>query len=85
MILQSEGGVKGRSKCIYSFSFRERKVQLSVSNDYPERTLFREGWRLCLEYPSSCFVGLFVCLSVLQFSRKRLDIRSRNFASKLHM
>ena len=30
-------------------------------------------------------VCLFVCLSVLQFSRKRLDIRSRNFASKLHM
>ena len=53
MILQREGGVKGRSKCIYSFSFRERKVQHSVSNDYPERTLFREGWRLCLEYPSS--------------------------------
>ena len=64
MILQREGGVKGRSKCIYSFSFRERKVQLSVSNDYPERTLFREGWRLCLEYPSSLFVCLFVCLSV---------------------
>ena len=42
---------------------------------------------------SSCFVGLsvilsfclFVCLSVLQFSRKCLDLRSRNFASKLHM
>ena len=31
------------------------------------------------------FVCLFVCLSVLQFFRKRLDIRSRNFASKLHM
>ena len=30
-------------------------------------------------------VCLFVCLSVLQFSRKQLDIRSRNFASKLHM
>ena len=35
-------------------------------------TIISSGWRLCLEYPSSCFVGLsvilfvclFVCLSV---------------------
>ena len=28
---------------------------------------------------------LFVCLSVLQFFRKRLDIRSRNFACEFYM
>ena len=28
-------------------------------------TIISSGWRLCLEYPSSClFVCLFVCLSV---------------------
>ena len=63
--------------------------------------IFRDGWRLCLEYPSSysrqpllglatyslfaSLVCLFVCLSVLQFSRKRLEIRSSYFACKLHM
>ena len=33
---------------------------------------------------SSLFVCLFVCLFVLQFSRKRLEIRSSYFACKLH-
>ena len=30
-------------------------------------TIISSGWRLCLEYPSSCFVGLSVILFVCLF------------------
>ena len=33
---------------------------------------------------NTILVCLFVCLSVLQFFRKRLDIRSRNFACEFY-
>ena len=60
----------------YNISTDQSKddYHLVTAGDYVLNTLL-----VCL------FVCLFVCLSVLQFFRKRLDIRSRNFASKLHM
>ena len=61
----------------YNISTDQSKddYHLETAGDYVLNTLLV----VCL------FVCLFVCLSVLQFFRKRLDIRSRNFASKLHM
>ena len=55
-----------------------RVLVINSSEMIPAAVPFTKGF-------SSLFVCLFVCLSVLQFFRKRLYIRSRNFASKLHM
>ena len=65
---------------IYNISTDQSKddYHLVTAGDYVLNTLLVVSL-VCLSF---C---LFVCLSVLQFFRKRLDIRSRNFACKLHM
>ena len=61
---------KHLSKCNHGYKMLHVYISVTVPDSQNSYFLYinNDGWRLCLEYPSSRFVGLsvilFVCLSV---------------------